>query len=211
MKLYNANLSPNALRVRAVANELGMELETVDLDFTKGEHKAASYLVLNPNGKVPTLVDGDVVLWESRAIVAYLAGLKPDSGLVPAVPRQHAVVDQWCYWDAVHLSPNMQRVVFERFVKKLFGRGEPDDSVIQGQLAEVAALVPILDANLAGREWVAGRLSIADFTLASTFVYRRQGRISLDAAPNVVAWLDRIEQRPSWQAAVRPLQEMLKR
>lgn len=67
MKLYNAALSPNALRVRAVAKELGIELEIIDVDLRKGENKTASYLAMNPNGKVPVLVDDDLVLWESRA------------------------------------------------------------------------------------------------------------------------------------------------
>ena len=89
LKLYNANLSPNAFRVRAVTRETGIEL-----DFRKGEHKSASYLAINPNGKVPVLVDGDFVLWESRAINAYLAGLRSAYGLYPADPRQRATVDQ---------------------------------------------------------------------------------------------------------------------
>ena len=76
MKLYNSNFSPNALRVRAVAAELGIPLEIIEVDLRKGEHKTASYLALNPNGKVPVLVDGDFVLWESRAINGYLASLE---------------------------------------------------------------------------------------------------------------------------------------
>ena len=73
MLLYNANLSPNALRVRAVAHELGIALEIVEVDLRKGENRSEAFLALNANGKVPVLVDGDFVLWESRAINAYLA------------------------------------------------------------------------------------------------------------------------------------------
>ena len=72
MKLYNANLSPNCLRVRAVANELGLELEIIELDLRAREHKSDAYLAMNPNGKVPVLADDGLVLWESRAINAYL-------------------------------------------------------------------------------------------------------------------------------------------
>ena len=98
MKLYNANLSPNALRVRAVANELEIPLEVIDIDLRKGEHKTPAYLAINPNGKVPVLVDGDFALWESRAINAYLAAMKPERGLYPSDPRRRAIVDQWSYW-----------------------------------------------------------------------------------------------------------------
>lgn len=209
MKLYNANLSPNALRVRAVAAELGIELEIVDVDLRKGEHKSEAYLALNPNGKVPVLVDGDFKLWESRAINTYLASLKPERGLYPDDAKRRALVDQWTYWHAVHLSPATQRVVFERLLKTMFGMGEPDESAIEAQLKELAQLLPVLDANLADKDWVAGELSIADFALASTFVFRQGAGIGLDATPNIEAWLQRMEARPSWQAAIAPVVAMM--
>jgi len=95
MKLYNANLSPNALRVRAVVNELGIALEVIDVDLRSGGNRTPEFLALNPNGKVPVLVDGDFVLWESRAINAYLAKMKPEAGLYPADARKQGVIDQW--------------------------------------------------------------------------------------------------------------------
>lgn len=207
MKLYNADLSPNALRVRAVAKELGTELDIIDVDMRGGENKSEAYLAMNPNGKVPVLVDGDFVLWESRAINAYLAGLK--GKLYPQDMKKRALVDQWSYWHAVHLGPATQRVVFERLLKKMFGMGEPDESAIESSLKELAQFMAVLDANLADKEWVAGELSIADFAVASTFVYRKGARISLDDAPNVEAWLGRMEKRPSWQAAVAPVLAMM--
>ncbi len=105
---------------------------------------------MNPNGKVPVLVDGEFVLWESRAINAYLASLKR-RGLYPDDPKKRAIVDQWTYWHAVHLGPATQRVVFERLLKKMFGMGEPDEEAIEPSLKELAQFLPILDANLAGQ------------------------------------------------------------
>ena len=204
MKLYNANLSPNATRVRGVVNELGIPVEVIDVDLRKGENRTPEYLALNPNGKVPVLVDGDFVLWESRAINSYLAAMKPEAGLYPADPRTRATIDQWSYWGAVHFGPAIQRVVFERLLKKRFGRGEPDEAAIEAQVKEVAQLLPILDAVLAGKEWIAGSLSLADFAIASTLVYRSGSGISLAETPNVAAWAERIEARPSWHAAIAP-------
>jgi glutathione S-transferase len=205
MKLYNSNFSPNALRVRAVAQELGIPLEIIEVDFRKGEHKAPSYLAINPNGKVPALVDSDFVLWESRAINAFLASLRPERGLYPDDAKQRAVVDQWSYWGAIHLGPAIQRVAFERAMKSKFGMGEPDENAIAPQVKEIEQFLPVLDANLADKDWVAGDLSIADFAVASTFVYRAPAGISLERTPNVSTWIDRIEGRPSWQSAVAPL------
>jgi len=205
MKLYNANLSPNALRVRAVVNELGIALEVIDVDLRSGGNRTPEFLALNPNGKVPVLVDGDFVLWESRAINAYLAKMKPEAGLYPADARKQGVIDQWSYWHAVHFGPAIQRLVFERVLKARFGRGEPDPKVVESSLSEVAQLMPVLDASLAGKDWITGALSLADFAVGSTLVYASPAEVSLADAPNVAAWVKRLEARPSWQAATAPV------
>ena len=208
MLLYNANLSPNALRVRAVAHELGIALEIVEVDLRKGENRSEAFLALNPNAKVPVLVDDDFVLWESRAINAYLASLKSEHELYPEDPRKRAIVDQWSYWQAVHLGPAMQRVAFERLLKSKFGMGEPDEKALEGPLKDIAQFLAVLDENLSDKDWVAGELTIADFAVASTFVYRKGSNISLESAPHVSRWIDRLEARQSWQAAVTPMLEL---
>ena len=208
MLLYNANLSPNALRVRAVAHELGIALEIVEVDLRKGENRSEAFLALNPNAKVPVLVDDDFVLWESRAINAYLASLKSEHGLYPEDPRKRAIVDQWSYWQAVHLGPAMQRVAFERLLKPKFGMGEADEKALEGPLKDIAQFLAVLDENLSDKDWVAGELTIADFAVASTFVYRKGSNISLESAPHVSRWIDRLEARRSWQAAVTPMLEL---
>jgi glutathione S-transferase len=203
MKLYNGNLSPNALRSRSVVYELGADIEIVEVDMRAGAHKAPDYLKLNMNGKVPVLVDGDFVIWESRAINAYLASAYPAKGLYPADLKKRAVIDQWSYWHAIHLGPAMQRVAFERIQKAFFGRGAPDEAVIAAEMKSVDLFMPVFEAALGdGRDWIAGDLSIADFSLASTFIYRVGAGISLDAYPKVAAWIARMESRPSWKRAL---------
>ena len=99
----------------------------------------------------------------------------------------------------------MQRVAFERRLKSRFGMGEPDENVIEGHLKEIAQLLPVLEANLAGKDWVAGALSLADFAVGSTLIYGKAAGISLAEAPNVAAWMERLDTRPSWQAAIAPV------
>lgn len=210
IKLYNADRSPNALRVRSVLYELGIEFEKIEIDMRAGDTKKPEFLALNPNGKVPVLVDGDFVLWESRAIDAYLASLKPRRRLYPKDAKERAIVDQWSYWQAIHLGPAMQRVSFERVVKKWLGMGEPNEDAIAGALKETDQYLGVLEGCLGDKEWIAGRLSIADFALASTFMYRKPARISLAAFPKTDAWISRMEKRKSWKQATAPVAELMK-
>ena len=203
MKLYSVPGSPNALRSRAVIYELQAPVEIVNVDFRRGENKTPEYLRLNPNGKVPVLVDGDLVLWESRSINAYLAAKFPEKDLYPAPLARRAIVDQWSYWQAVHLGPAMQKVTFERVQKKQFGRGEPDEAAIAAEMPNVNQFLEVFEKGLSdGREWIAGALSIADFALATTFRLRKAAEMPLQTRPRVEAWMQRMEQRPSWQKAI---------
>jgi len=209
MKLYNANFSPNALRVRAVAFELGIDLEVIEVDMRAGGTKTDEFLAINPNGKIPVLQDGDFVLWESRAINTYLASQKPQAGLYPEDAKARAIVEQWSNWQAIHLGPSMQKVSFEKFLKAKFGMGDPDQGVIDAETKNIEQFLAVLNTGLQGKDWIAGALSVADFALASTFMYRQAAGISLDAVPNVAAWIERLEARQSWQDAFAPVKAML--
>lgn len=208
MKLYNANFSPNCLRVRAVANELGIDLEVIEIDIRADENKTEDFLALNTNAKVPVLVDGDFMLWESRAINNYLASQKPNHGLYPDAPKNRAMVDQWLYWQTIHLGPAMQKLSFERFLKSKFGMGEPDQNIIDAEIKNVDQFLAVLEIGLDGKDWIAGALSVADFALATTFMYRQQSDIPLDELPAVAAWINRLEARKSWQDAFAPVKAL---
>ncbi len=205
MKLYNANFSPNCLRVRAVIFELGADVEIVDVDVFGGDTKTPEYLAVNPNGKVPAFVDGDLSLFESRAINAYLASLDPSRRLYPEDLKKRAIVDQWSYWQAIHLGPSSQKLSFEKVLKERFGRGKPDENVVAAETKETMKLLGVLNRSLAGRDWIAGDLSIADFALASTFTLRNEAGISLADFPNVAAWIGRLESRDAWRKAIEPM------
>ncbi len=90
-------------------------------------------------------------------------------------------------------------------LKQRFGIGEPDEKLIETELSETMKLLGVLDQRLAGREWAAGDLSIADFALASTLTLRREAQIDLGGLPNVSAWIERLESRDSWRKAIEPM------
>ncbi len=206
MKLYDFPFSPNSRKVRAVAYELGIELELAPVDLLNGEQRAPSFLAKNPNGRVPVLEDGDFVLWESTAIVRYLATKAERSpgahSLVPAGAREQADMDRWLAWQLAHLAPATSKVAFERIVKKLTGQGEPDQAAIDIGTAEFGKLTAVLDASLANREYVAGRLSIADFALASHYSIASSCGLDVTKHPRVNAWLGRMLERSSMKRAL---------
>lgn len=199
MKLYMHKLSPNARRARITAAVLGIELDETSLDFTKGEHKRPEYLALNPNGAVPTLVDGDFVLTESRAIMQYLASKKPEAGLVPDDARLRADVTRWQFWDASHFSPAAAGIAFERLIKPMMGMGEPDAAKVTEGLAAFRRFGAVLDARLDGRRFVVGdALTVADLTLATSLTYAKQAELPLAELPHVAAWLEGIVALDAW-------------
>jgi glutathione S-transferase len=121
--------------------------------------------------------------------------------------KARARVDQWSYWQAIHLGPSSQKLTFERVIKKRYGRGEPNEEVVAAESKETEKLLRVLDAGLGGRAWIAGDLSLADFALATTLTLRDEAGIDLGPVPQVAAWIERLEARDSWQQAVAPMRQ----
>ena len=130
MKLYGFSASPRTWKVRAVAAQLGIPLEYQPLDAFKGENRTPQYLALNPAGRTPTLVDGDFVLWESDAILQYLASKTPNT-LWPDDARTRADIMRWQNWQSAHWgSDACVPLTFQNLVKGIFGLGGPDAAVV---------------------------------------------------------------------------------
>jgi len=199
MKLYFHPLSGNSRRVLLVATHLGVSLERVVVDLTRGEQRGAPHLDRNPNGRVPVLDDDGFVLWESRAIMLYLAETTPGQTLLPTDPRGRADVHRWLFWCAAHMSPANTVLVFENFVKPLTGQSSDPAEIARGE-ALVAQCAPVLDAHLAGRTWVVqDRLTLADFSLAASFALAGPARLPIAGYANLRAWLGRVQELDAWQ------------
>lgn len=199
MKLYYNPLSPNVRRVRLTVALLGIEVEEKLVDFSKGEHKSPEYLALNPNGAVPTLVDGQFVLTESRAIMQYLASKKPESGLLPLDEASRADVSRWQFWDASHFSPQLATLAFEKFLKGMMGMGEPDANKIQEALTNFRRFAAVLNQRLQGKSFVVGNaITLADLTLASSLMYSAQAEVPLAEFPAIQAWFSQISALDGW-------------
>lgn len=186
-------------RVLALVRHLGIDAECIEVDIKAGGLKTPSYRALNPNGKAPTLVDGDVTLWESSAIMAYLC-IKAGSDMWPAQqPAEQVEVLRWLSWNDSHWSRAVGPFYFEHVVKRTFHLGEPDRAQLVAALPDLHKLAPVLEGHLATRDFVAcGRLTIADFQLASMACEWRDAEMPFADYPNIVRWLDRLMAIPAW-------------
>jgi glutathione S-transferase len=186
-------------RVLALVKHLGVEAECVEVDLKAGGLKAPDYAVLNPNMKAPTLVDGALVLWEASAIMAHLC-IKAGSDMWPAHnPAEQVEVLRWLSWNDCHWSPAVAPFYFEHVVKATFGVGPPDSESLKSRGPDLMRFAKVLDGHLAGRTYVAcGRLTIADFQLASMATYWRESEMPLEAFPNIVRWINGLMRIPAW-------------
>jgi glutathione S-transferase len=204
MKLYEHPFSSAAFKVRALVHELGLPVTFVTLDMMKGEHKSPEHLARNPNGKVPTLEDDGFYLWESNAILCYLAAKKPESGLLPTDARGMAQVQQWLQWHATTFAPSTNEVMGQTVYVKLFGRTK-DEAKYAAGMEKVRRDLDVLEKTLAGKEYLCGKLTVADFSLVSSLLLRTAMGFDLDAFPHVKAWVARMEARESVRKSLPPM------
>jgi glutathione S-transferase len=199
MKLYGFPPSPNTWQVRALAAYLGVPLEFEFVDLTKGAQRTPAFLALNPTGRTPLLVDGDFKLWETLAIMQYIASKKPNS-LWPNDARGRSDITRWQSWTLAHWNRDAcVPLLFERFVKKLLGLGEPDQAAIAKGVEAFAKEAAMLDAHLAKQKYVVGdALTVADFAVAAPLLYAQQADLSLQSYPHIRTWFERVSALPCW-------------
>ena len=198
MKLYYFE-TPNPRKPCAVAKYLGSPVELVRVDLSAGENQTPEYLAINPNGKVPALVDGDVKLWESHAIMAYLAH-KAGSDLWPSDALQQIDVLRWLAWDVAHFSRHAGTLFFERAIKAKFGLGDPDPAAVEEATGFFTRFAGVLDAHLSANDYlVDNRLTIADFGVASMLPEAEAAQLPLDDFGNITRWHDRLNELPAWR------------
>jgi len=201
IEIYAFPPSPRAFKVMAVANHLGLDWTMRMLDLTKGEQRKPEYVALNPNMRMPTLKDGDYVLWESDAILQYLAGKKPQSGLLPTDETGRLNVTRWQFWDACHWDQACAIYLFENFVKPVIIKsGEPDQAALAKGAELFHRAAKVLDDQLKRNKYVAGdRLTVADFSIAAPLNYTEAARLPLDSYAEITRWYGTMRALPAWQ------------
>ena len=186
-------------RVLALIKYLGIKAEFFEVDLMAGGLQVPEFAAINPNKKVPVLVDGDQVLWESSSIMAYLC-IKAGSDMWPTRNAAEQVeVLRWLSWNDCHWSPAVAPFYFEHVVKSTFGMGPPDRELLKSSVANLLKFAGVLDEHLRGRSYAAcGRLTIADFQLASMANYWRESDMPFESHSNIVRWIDDLKRIPAW-------------
>jgi glutathione S-transferase len=199
VKLYG--FAPTrSVRVLWTLRELEVPFEFINVDPTKGEHRRADFLAVNPAGKLPALVDGDFILTESVAIVLYLAEKYPKKGLLPTGHRARAEVYRWLLFTATELEQPLWRIARHTSQYPPEKRLPAEIALARQDFLDMAA---VMEKHLDGRQFVVGQsVTVADFVAAYTLdmatvvpSHTNEARL-LDDLPRLRAFMERMYQRP---------------
>ncbi len=192
IRLYTWS-TPNGIKISIALEELGLDYEVIPIDINRDEQFAPHYLAISPNNKIPAIIDGDVSLFESGAILLYLANrtgkLAPRAG-----SAEYYRMMQWLMWQTAHFGPMLGQA--HHFLKFNPGKSEYAE---QRYYQEARRLYRVLNSRLEGREYIADAFSIVDIATwpwASRFEFQR---IDLHDFPEVMRWYNDLAERPAFQ------------
>ena len=185
LQLYG-NPASRAMRCLWMLEEIGEPYQLLEKSTRADDLQTADYLRLNPNARIPTLVDGDVVIWESMAINLYLAQ-KYEGPMHCSAPEVLGIAAQWSFWAMLEMEELLLDLLIHRALLPEFTR-DPSHA----ERAELLLQKPlgVLNAALAGREFLSGRsFTVADLNVASILVWGKMARLGLSAHSEVKRWL----------------------
>ena len=187
-------------RVLALVKHLKISAELIEKDLMKGELNTQEYEYLNPNMKAPVLVDGDFVLWESSAIMAYLC-IKHGSDMWPANnPLEQVEILRWLSWNDCHWGEAVSPFYFEYVVKTTFNFSSPNLELLKASEAKFLKFAKVLDVHLEDKTYIAcGRLTIADFQLASMVSYWHESKMPIADFKHILKWIEKLMEIPAWR------------
>ena len=209
LKIYGSDLSSPSNKVRLTANALGLKYEYIRVNLREGEHKKPEFLKLNPVGKIPAIDDDGFTLFESGAIVRYLAD-KNNSALYPRNLKERAVVDAWFEFIGHHVNLAMSKVVFNRlFAPRM--KTPVDEQSLKDGLTWLDRFLPIVDNQIGSNPFVMGKtMTIADINLLSVLDPAEVANIDISKYQNIVRWRNALRQKDFYTKCHKEYGERLK-
>uniref|UniRef100_A0ACD5VQD5 Uncharacterized protein n=1 Tax=Avena sativa TaxID=4498 RepID=A0ACD5VQD5_AVESA len=208
VKVFGSAAFTNVARVLVCLEEVGAEYEIVDIDFHIKEHKGSEHLARNPFGQVPAFQDGDLILFQSRAISRYVLRKYKTAGEVNLLregnPGESALVDVWLDVEALQYDPIMNLVFVQHRVVPALG-GTPDESVISESVEKLRKVLDVYEAQLTKHRYLAGDfvslVDLSHFPETHYFMGMPYAAV-LDSYPRVRAWLEDLFSRPAVKKVV---------
>jgi glutathione S-transferase len=204
MKIYIFPPSGRVIGIVALKHYLALDCEVQPIDLGRGDQLTPQYLTLNPNKKMPTLEDDGFVLWESNAILFYMAAKHPNSGLWPSDLRCQADVLRWLAWESAHWdAESCGMVTFEKASKAVLRLGPPDPAFIARGEQNFIRFAGVLNDSLSGKTWlISKRLTIADFSVGGLVPSAERMGLPVGEFPEIVRWYKGLAALPAWREAL---------
>lgn len=201
MDVYADPITVNCRKVLAGLKLMGVDYHLSKVDYFAAEQKGDAYKAINPNASLPAIKDGELVLWESNAILQYAADKSGRTELYPTDLATRADINRWLFWEAAHWFPSCYVYMVENCVKPLLG-GTPDASVLAAEAENFHKLAGILDRRLQEQDWLCGPgVTIADIAVAAPMHLHGEQKLPLAPHPHLVRWMtERVEPLPCWRA-----------
>ncbi|XP_047334872.1 glutathione S-transferase APIC-like [Impatiens glandulifera] len=207
LKVHGSPISSATQRALAAVMEKQLEFELVPVDMASGAHKKEPFISLNPFGQVPALQDGDLTLFESRAIASYIGEAYASQGtpLVSQDPKENAIISVWCEVEAQKFDPAGSKLAWEIVYKPMFGM-TTDPAAVEEHEAKISPVLDVYEARLTESKYLGGNnFSLADLYhlpslqfLVGTPTYKKV----FEPRPKVDAWVKDILARPAWQSVI---------
>lgn len=197
LTLYSNPLTANGIKMLLLFNSVNIDPNMVEIQLHRGEQKSLEFLQLNPDGKIPVLIDDDLVLTESNAILQYVAN-KFQSSLWPQNPAAQSQTLKWLFWQASKWSEATSPFAHRRIVLPHWGIIGQEE-IKPELLLRFHRVMSQLNHALKGRRTIVGEtLTIADLSLSSTLIFCEETRMPLDNYPNIQNWLTHLGETSWW-------------
>ena len=208
IKLYGNNFSFNSNKVRFAANAMGVAYEFQSVDLAAGEQRQETFLKVNPVGRIPALSDGDFLIFESNAIMRYLAE-KTNSPLYPKELQKHSIVNQWLDFGSIHIGGAMGKIFFNTIVYKFVNAPRDENSLKEGRQF-LANFLKNVEAQLSKSSYICGNeMTLADLNILAILDPCEVTGSDISAFPKVVAWRKTLQAQELYQKVFPSFTEFL--
>jgi len=199
MKLYAVVGSPNSRKALATVQHLGVDLEIEYLDLFAGETQQPGFKALNPNAMVPCLTDGEFKLWESNAIMQYIADKAGDNDLYPKDLSIRADINRWQCWELAHFNQAFGTLAFESVAKPAFFDAPGDAAAIERATNQLQRFATVLNNHLEGRDFMVGdSITLADYSIIHVEFFKEQVPFDWSPYPHLNRYFEQMRQSTHW-------------